>query len=172
MTFITPDPGCAYVLSVVRRSVLGDTEAFPDVLPLVEHSERFSGRSDGLAVRYHDPCYLGRRGRTFSAPRTILQAATGQVPAEFAQARDDADCSGGGGLYPTSNPDGAREIAARRLASPGHGEADVVVTACPSARRSFERTGHRVLDVVDVALGVTADGVPVGTGAKAGGSDG
>lgn len=158
---ITPDPGCAYTLSVVRRALLGESAARggPLVLPLVEvlakQAPRFRGRSAGLVVRYHDPCYLGRRGRTFSAPRKLLEEATGLVPLEFAQSHDQADCSGGGGLYPVSEPEGARRIAERRLERDGnaHVPVDRVVTACPSAERNFRRAGARVLDVVDVALG-------------------
>jgi Fe-S oxidoreductase len=156
---VTPDPGCAHTLTVARRAVLGDDDDWPAVLPLVEllaeRAEQFAGRSDGLRVRVHDPCYLGRRGRSFEAPRTLLQSATGLAPGEFAMAREEADCSGGGGLYPTSNPDGALRAARRRLEEDGnaHQPVDAVVTACPSAARSLRRTGARVLDVVDVALG-------------------
>jgi len=158
---ITPDPGCAYAMTSARLGVLSEDVAFPAVLPIVEalaeRSERFRGRSQGLRVRYHDPCYLGRRGRTFEAPRILLEAATGERPGEFAMCKDEADCSGGGGLYPTSNPDGALRVAERRLQADGnaHLEVDAVVTACPSAARNLRRTGARVLDVVDVALGRT-----------------
>lgn len=163
---VTPDPGCAYTLSVVRRGLLGDGAAKdgPLVVPLVEvlakQAGRFRDRSAGLKVRYHDPCYLGRRGRTFSAPRKLLEAATGAVPLEFAQQGDAADCSGAGGLYPVSHPEGARDVARRRLERDGnaHVPADLVVTACPSAERNFRRAGARVVDVVDVALGRIDDG--------------
>jgi Fe-S oxidoreductase len=161
---VTPDPGCAYTLSVVRQGVLGDDDKGPSVLPLVEvlaeHKERFEGRAEGLRVRYHDPCYLGRRGRSFDAPRALVHSATGRPPEEFSMCRDQADCSGAGGLYPVSNPDGARRAAVRRLTADGnaHVEVDAVVTACPSAARNLARGGARVLDVVDVALGRLDDG--------------
>ena len=63
--------------------------------------------------------------------------------------------AGGGGLYPVSNPDGAKEVARRRASpqSQGPEPADIVVTACPSARKNFERAGLRARDVVDVLLG-------------------
>lgn len=180
---VTPDPGCAYVLSVVRKGLgIGEDEG-PEVLPLVEvlarQADSFRSASAGLHVRYHDPCYLGRRGRSFDAPRKLLKAATGLVPEEFAQCRDQADCSGAGGLYPVSNPEGAREIARRRLEEDpaAHRPVHAVVTACPSARRNFERAGHQVFDLVDVLLGEivlrdeegsaaggAADDVPAGGG--------
>jgi Fe-S oxidoreductase len=160
---VTPDPGCAWMLSSVKATLGGGSAregpALPQVLPLVEvlgaRADRFEGTNPGLVVRYHDPCYLGRRGRSFETPRRLLAAATGQAPLEFVRHHDAADCAGGGGLYPVSFPDGARAMAHRRASSASQGEtpADVVVTACPSARRSFERAGVRALDVVDVLMG-------------------
>jgi Fe-S oxidoreductase len=161
---ITPDPGCAHMFSSVRETLLGSGRSgrsFPQVLPLVEalgaRAEHFKDKSRGLVVRYHDPCYLARRGRTFDAPRKLLAAATGQPPLEFVRHHDDADCGGAGGLYPVSNPEGAREMAHRRASpqSQGTEPAEVIVTACPSARRNFERAGVRARDVVDVLLGET-----------------
>ena len=159
---VTPDPGCAWMLTSVRSTLIGPRRGnrrFPQVLPLVEalgsRADRFQGTSPGLVVRYHDPCYLGRRGRTFDAPRALIMAATGKRPLEFSRHHDEADCAGGGGLYPMSNPAGAREMAVRR-ANEDEGArdpVDVVVTACPSARRNFERAGVRAVDVVDVILG-------------------
>jgi Fe-S oxidoreductase len=159
---VTPDPGCAYMLSTVQSVLVGrrgKSRQFPAVVPLVEAlakgADRFVDASKGLIVRYHDSCYLGRRGRTFDAPRKLLEAATGRPPLEFHKNRDGADCSGAGGLYPSSNPDGAKAIAKRRLTHDGaaHDPAEVVVTACPSSRRNFQRAGVRALDLVDVILG-------------------
>ena len=159
---ITPDPGCAYMFTTVRGTLLGrsrEARSFPEVLPLVEalaaRSERFAGAASDVVVRYHDPCYLGRRGRSFEAPRRLLEAATGRPPLEFVRHHEEADCAGGGGGYPVSNKEGAREVARRRASPDSQGEesADVVVTACPSARRNFERAGLRARDIVDVVLG-------------------
>lgn len=155
---ITPDPGCAYMLTVVRRGLGIDDDGGPAVIPLVEalaqNVEAFRGASEGVVLRYHDPCYLGRRGRTFSAPRRLLEAACGRPPEEFSASHDDADCSGGGGLYPVSSPENAHAMAHRRaFADPKPGPARAVVTACPTAKKTFARAGVPVLDVVDVLLG-------------------
>lgn len=161
---VTPDPGCAYLMSVVHDALAADAQR-PHVVPLVEvlaaSPERFAGRAAGLRVRYHDPCYLGRRGRSFDAPRRLIQAATGQPAMEFGENRERADCSGSGGLYPVSSPEGAREVARRRLeedpraheSGVAEGQAAAVVTACPSAARGFARAGARVLDIVELVLG-------------------
>lgn len=175
---VTPDPGCAYMLTTVFKALGAPALApgahdgrdgrdgrapsariFPAVLPLVEvlsqHAERFAGAAKDVVVRYHDPCYLARRGRSTEAPRRLLHAATGRWPLEFHRNRDDAVCSGSGGLYPVSNPEGARTMARRRVTQDpaAHEAAEWVVTACPSARRGFERAGVPVVDVVEMVLG-------------------
>ncbi len=160
---VTPDPGCAYMLSTVREALLGGgrgkKQPWPKVLPIVEvlgdRADRFAGAARGVRAKYHDPCYLARRGRTFDAPRRLIAAATGNPVVEFAQHHEQADCSGSGGLYPTSNPDMAKEAARRRVDrdAAAHQPFDVLVTACPSARRGFERAGIRCKDVVDLVLG-------------------
>ena len=108
----------------------------------------------GRRITFHDPCYLGRRGRTFEALRELLLSATGKPVAEFAMSHEHADCSGGGGLYPTSEPEGSKEVARRRaqLDPNAHHEVDAVVTACPSAKRNFERAGIKAVDIVDVLV--------------------
>lgn len=155
---VTPDPGCAYVLDVVRRELAVKRKEGPRVLPLVEvlahHADKFAGASPGTEVRYHDACYLGRRGRSFDAPRALIEAATGMPPAEFAACRDHADCSGAGGLFPTSDPEGARAMAAKRLNDPLAAKRPLpVVTACPSARRNLERGGGHAIDLIDLVMG-------------------
>lgn len=159
---VTPDPGCAYMLSTVQGVLIGrrgKARSFPAVLPLVEvlaqNAARFADAARDRVVRYHDPCYLGRRGRSFDAPRELLSQACGRPPLEFHKNRDEADCSGGGGLYPMSNPEGAAAMARHRVEHDGnaHIPAELVVTACPSARRNFERAGVRVADLIDVILG-------------------
>lgn len=157
---ITPDPGCAYVLSVVAQEI-SQAKNRPKILPLVEvlaeHHETFTNVRRGLRVKYHDPCYLGRRGRSFSAPRRLLASATGLQVMEFAQNREEADCSGGGGLYPVSNPEASKKMARRRIeVDPNaHQIPDVVATACPSALRAFHRAGIEAVDIMDIL----ADGV-------------
>ena len=84
---------------------------------------------------FHDPCHLGRHSGIYDAPRDVLRRATGDAPAEFTWNRERAECCGGGGLYPLSEPAHALDMAKRRvnhevdeLARSG---ASRVVTACP-----------------------------------------
>jgi hypothetical protein len=61
---------------------------------------RFAGVAHDVVVRFDDPRYLGRRGRSFDAPRKLLAAASGRPQLEFVHHHAAADCARGGGLYP------------------------------------------------------------------------
>src|SRR6185437_16837216 len=93
---------------------------------------------------YHDPCHLGRGLGRYEAPRAILQHALGgKAFAEARDARQDGGCSGGGGVLPRTHGETSIEIARRQ------GEAlceqAAIVTACPAARRMFEKAGRKSL---------------------------
>lgn len=117
----------------------------------------------GPTLAYHDPCFLGRRLGVYSAPRRVIERVLGEPPLEFAWNREHAECVGGGGLYPHSNPAGAQAAARRRWLSRPAGTTGVV-TACPQAEVELLRVGALVLDVVELVAGVqlTTPAVPAG----------
>ena len=106
---------------------------------------------------YHDPCYLGRHLKVFEAPRQVLTRATGTAPSEFVWSGERAECSGGGGLYPHSEPAHALTAARRRV---DHETDELkrtgatrVVTACPTCEVQFGRAGVPVADLSRAVLG-------------------
>jgi len=107
-------------------------------------------RQDVAAV-YHDACYLGRHLGISEPPRR-LAAACVQSLADLAASREPGACSGGGGLVPLTAPDTAGHIAGQRLAEARERGARLVVTACPTARRTLERRarGIRVIELMDL----------------------
>ncbi len=160
-TIVTPDPGCAYVLSDVVKARGLDVK-LPAVTTLVEYCADNTGpfagvardrAADGRRVVYHDACYLGRKRGVYEPPRALLETALGAPPAGFTQCKADAMCSGSGGLYPMSSPEHAKAAARRVLDHDGDLGDAVVVTSCPSARRGFERAGATALDITDVLGG-------------------
>jgi fumarate reductase (CoM/CoB) subunit B len=152
--FIVGDPGCALVLS----------EAAP--LPFVRlaasraHSLRkIPGFGDAEAVRFHDPCALGRGLSEYDAPRLVLRRALGRAADEFDAQRERAECSGGGALLPISMPSTSARIADLRLATHAQLGGGVLVTACASSLRRFRAQGARAVDiatVVEQSLGLSS----------------
>lgn len=148
------DAGCA---STIRIHL---AELGIDMIAPVVHFTEFAARQlaklepiddEALAkgpVRYHDPCQLGRGLGVYDAPRDLLARALGRAPDEFARTREDARCSGGGGLLPVTMPDVASTMAGDRLAEHEANGGGTVVTACASSLRSFQKRGANAVDLV------------------------
>jgi Fe-S oxidoreductase len=138
------DAGCALAMRVRYPSV---GVAAPDVELLVERAARELSRlrpaSEPMAVRWHDPCSLGRGLGVYDAPRSVLGRVLGAPPLEMDHAREHGVCSGAGGLLPVTMPEVSRAIAGWRTA----GMPETIVTACASSLVSFRRAGAKAADV-------------------------
>lgn len=145
------DPGCAYTLQVVypRMGFELGTRVRTIYEVFASHLEHAPARPK-LPIRaaYHDSCKLGRGLGQYEEPRALLRAAVQEVR-EGAFERAEAGCSGGGGLLPRSHPEVAVDIA-RRQAQQLAPEGELLVSACPTSRRMFERAGRRAMDLVSV----------------------
>lgn len=154
-TVVTSCPACAHTLA----------ERYPEHgFPLpgrVAHVTEFLGDHVGALrpaagargkAAYHDPCFLGRRRRTYELPRTLLGRALGTAALEFPRHRADAGCCGAGGLLPRTSPEVARAIGRTRLAEFAGLGAERLVTACPSCQHWYRKLdpGLAVADVVEL----------------------
>jgi Fe-S oxidoreductase len=150
------DPGCA--LALLRRYPEVGVDLGPDVIVevFVEVAARWlrAGRnpgspdvSPGTAVRWHDPCQLGRGLGVYEAPRAVLAHVLGRPPDEFPSSREHAACSGAGGLLPSTMPDVARSIGAARVDEAAGAGGGRIVTGCASSLVALRRAAGR--DAVD-----------------------
>lgn len=158
---VVVDAGCAAAIRVHHTS-----NGVGMITPVVHFAElaarelgslnRVPGLDDG-PVRYHDPCQLGRGLGVYDQPRALLSRALGRAPDEFDRSRDEARCSGAGGLLPVTMPDVSRAIAQTRIDEHEASGGGTVVTACASSALRFRKQGAKVIDLVTVvarALGV------------------
>ncbi len=161
---VTTGASCAWTLATRYREVGAPLKG--EVVPLVDELARRSeairilrrGKTPaGAPFAYHDPCYLGRHLRRYEEPRAAIAAATGEPPRELDRNRESAYCSGAGGGYALTHPGPARDIARRALDAFRRSGARTLVTACPSARRLFEKTDPTIAAVS--VISVVADAV-------------
>lgn len=115
----------------------------------------FPGRVE-LKVTYHDPCYLGRHGGEYEAPRRVLRAIPGLELLEMPRSREASLCCGGGGGGLWMDRPFEQRFAVDRVKEAAETGASVIATACPYCTAMLE-DAIKVLDldeklqVLDVA---------------------
>ncbi len=87
--------------------------------------------SAGLAVTYHDPCYLGRANNMYTEPRFVLAALSGNI-VEMKRNRSFSLCCGAGGAQMFKEAEkGNKEIFMERTEDALETGAGIIATACP-----------------------------------------
>ena len=83
-------------------------------------------------ITYHDPCYLGRYGGVYDAPRRVLQAI-GAALVEMPRNRDKAHCCGAGGgrIWMEDAPGIKERPAESRVREAAALNVKILVVACP-----------------------------------------
>jgi Fe-S oxidoreductase len=107
-------------------------------------------------ITYHDPCYLGRYGKVFEPPRSLIRAMPGVELVEMKRHHDYAWCCGhGADMVNSIQPDLASDIARDRMAEAGETGAEAVITACPRCVQSLARAdpAMKVYDLTVVVAG-------------------
>ncbi len=145
------DPGCAYTLLVVypRAGVELPSRIRTVYEVLASHLGNAPDRPKvQLRAAYHDACHLGRGLGQYDEPRALLAAAVGES-SKARDGREQAGCSGGGGLLPRTLPEVSVDVARREALSVAP-SGETVVTACPTSKRMFERAGRAAEDLLSV----------------------
>lgn len=123
----------------------------PKTLHLVEYMDQliqdgkvaFQG-SFRAKVVYHDPCDLGRHMNVFAPPRRVLAAVPGVELLEFPLNRQLAKCCGGGGGLKAFDFGMSDDIAYKRVQQARDIGAEVIVSACPSCKRTLQAATARL----------------------------
>jgi Fe-S oxidoreductase len=118
-----PDLGGSF--EVIHHSQF--LHSFLDSGALKPDPEVFKGR----VITYHDPCYLGRANKEYSAPRSVIDSLSATFR-EMSRNRSFALCCGaGGGQMFKEAEKGDREVFMERTDDVLETGADIIATACP-----------------------------------------
>ena len=96
-----------------------------------------------LTVTYHDPCDLGRGGRTFEQPREVIRLLPGVRLVEMDHNRENCLCCGGGGNLEMVAPELSSGIAAKKIDDIKDTGAGTVVTSCQQCVRTMTTYARR-----------------------------
>jgi N,N-dimethylglycine/sarcosine dehydrogenase ferredoxin subunit len=150
---LTADP---HALNALRN----DYPAMGGHFAVVHHTEFLAGLVSqgrlkpkalaGLAVTYHDPCYLARWNGETDAPRALL-AAMGVPPREMARSGRRTMCCGGGGGAAIADIPGERRIPDMRIDQARATGAGIVAVACPNCTAMLEGVPAPRPEILDVA---------------------
>jgi heterodisulfide reductase subunit D len=110
-----------------------------------------SKKGSAVKVSYHDPCYLGRGLKIYEEPRQVLAALDGVGLVEMKRNREDSFCCGAT-IMGDYIPDLAADTARERIKEFEETGADLLITACPSCKDSFQKVmadGSKVMDLAE-----------------------
>jgi Fe-S oxidoreductase len=111
-------------------------------------------------ITYHDPCFLGRHNRVFTAPREIMEKVPGVQAQEMHRCKERGFCCGAGGARMWMEERIGKRINTERIDEALGTDPDTISTGCPycmvmlgdavNAKKSSGEAKES-LEVVDVA---------------------
>ncbi len=90
-----------------------------------------------LSCTYHDSCYLGRHNDIYDAPRTLIEAAGGQL-VEMEKNRAEAFCCSAGGGRILAEENIGERINIKRVKMAAETGSEILLSNCPFCLTMFE----------------------------------
>jgi heterodisulfide reductase subunit D len=152
-TLVVGCPACTYLLreKLPQEGFTHQTEILHITEFLYIHAERLDIKQTKPAAFYHDPCYLGRYLNIYEPPRRLISRCVGSLR-EFFYSREESACCGGGGLVPHTYPEATLRQSQHRLQEASLFEVPLVVSSCPTCKRTLRRAnaGVEVMDLLNL----------------------
>jgi Fe-S oxidoreductase len=131
---VTTCPHCLHVLKNEYRAFGGNYNVIHHtqlIDELVAGGKLRLRDAEGVALTFHDPCYLGRQNRISEAPRRSLQAVGVEVK-EMPRNREMSFCCGaGGGQMWKEEEHGRERVSADRLREARSTGSGTLAVGCP-----------------------------------------
>ena len=129
-----------------------------DWLRTKSEKERWIWKKRKETYTYHDPSALARFMEVHESPRRVLEAIFDRQPSEmFGNRRKACSCGESGGMLLT-NPEIAREAAARRYEQAVRTGAELLITSSPSCASLLSEVKGGSLPVLDL-VELIAEGI-------------
>ena len=131
-------------------------------------------------ITYHDPCFLGRHNRVFTAPREIMEQVPGVQAQEMHRCKERGFCCGAGGARMWMEERIGKRINTERIDEALGTDPDTISTGCPfclvmlgdavSAKKSSgeAKESLEVVDVAQLLIRSVAAPAPAGQPGQAG----
>jgi len=103
----------------------------------------------GKKVVFHDPCELGRVGGVYEEPRSLLSRAAALIEPD--DAKEDGLCCGSSLANTKLTNDEEKTVAEDALDRLLAKKPDVLVTACPLCKKTFEKVPGKKVRVMDIS---------------------
>lgn len=100
-------------------------------------------------VVFHDPCELGRIGGEYEAPRDLLNKAGTLIEPD--DIKDDGLCCGGSLANTKLTNAEERTVAEDALNRLLARNPDVLITACPLCKKTFEKVSDNGVEIMDIS---------------------
>jgi len=111
-------------------------------------------------ITYHDPCFLGRHNKIYTAPREIMDQVPGVKAQEMHRCKERGFCCGAGGARMWMEERIGKRISTERIEEALGTDPDTISTGCPYcmvmlgdavAAKKSSGEAKESLEVVDVA---------------------
>ena len=174
-TIVASCPHCFNTIAKEYPQLGGNYEVIHHTQLLARLVDQGKLTPDGTAapekVTYHDPCFLGRHNKIYTAPRQIMEHVPGVEAVEMHRCKERGFCCGAGGARMWMEERIGKRINTERIDEALALSPDTISTACPYclvmlgdavAAKKASGDAKDTLEVIDVAQLLVRSVAPVG----------